>query len=360
MCVKIMSVILKYGRDNYITEGEIAEKVGVKKWCISKYISMLKSWKLVEVKLGRGGGVRFNKTGLPKDYIFFYKRCANSPIVQKEDKDIYKIINTSAPQKKILVDINNKKSSFKKKQALDHPSYGCSNGFGAVIIPKGMLKQFYDTVSYAHDCFLAKNYDTGDYVAVSFKLINTLVKKLKVPRDKVMVGIYCFADWICKVCSGIGRIFKVGRAVFAFLKKDFEYHENIYREVEELKQRERNPGGKTDWELENERKEFINDMKYLYHFQKKQCEELEQKYKELEVEYKKYKNEPIKLEQFIDKEEAMSIVSEIKNKNDYLYKRLDNDFVDNLKKVELRVKFYDILNERLKIEIEQLKQTERV
>ena len=80
----------------------------------------------------------------------------------------------------------------------------------------------------------------------------------------------------------------------------------------------------------------------------------------LKVEYKKYKNEPIKLEQFIGKEEAMSIVSEIKNKNDYLYKRLENDFVDNLKKVELRVKFYDILNERLKIEIEQLKQTERV
>ena len=107
-CVKIMSTILKYGKDNYITEGEIAEKVGVKKWCISKYISMLKSWKLVEVKLGRGGGVRFNKTGLPKDYIFFYKRCANSPIVQKEDKDIYKIINTSVPQNKILADINNK------------------------------------------------------------------------------------------------------------------------------------------------------------------------------------------------------------------------------------------------------------
>jgi len=218
-----MSVILKYGKNEYVIEDKIAEKVGITKRCVKKYISILKSWKLVEVKYGRGGGIKFNKEGLPDCYIFFCKRGTNSRIEQNNKNK--KEINTFSVEKN--KEISKKIDGIKEKM----PMRGCSGVFGAVLVPRELLREFYETVNYAKDCFIAKNYITGDYVAVSFKFLNWIKKTFKVSFNITTTAIYAFADWIFKKMQGLNRIFNIGRSLLGFLKKDLTYNKNIYEKV---------------------------------------------------------------------------------------------------------------------------------
>ena len=226
MCVKIMAVVLKYGKNDYVIEDKIAEKVGFTKRCVKKYISILKSWNLIEVKYGRGGGVKFNKEGLPDGYIFFCKRGTNSHIEQNNMNK--KEINTFSVEKN--KEISKKIDGIKEKMSMR----GCSGVFGAVLVPKELLKEFYNTVKYAKDCFIAKNYRTGDYVAVSFKMLNRLVKIYGAGREVIMIAIYSFADWVYKKIGRINKIFNVERQLMGFIKSDLNFNGELYNSLRDI------------------------------------------------------------------------------------------------------------------------------